>query len=73
VGAGGAGLIGPHLTEALLEAGHYEEAYEPGFEDLRRRLPDIRKAERVAGCRPRGPLDETLERVISHLHETGRS
>jgi len=50
----------------------YEEAYQPGFEDLRRRVPDIRKAERVAGYRPRVSLDETLKRVIEHLRDTGR-
>ncbi len=51
----------------------YDEAYQPGFEDLRRRVPDIRKAERVAGYRPRVSLDETLHRVIAHLRDTGRS
>jgi UDP-glucose 4-epimerase len=51
----------------------YEEAYQPGFEDLRRRVPDIRKAERVVGYRPRVSLDETLRRVIGHLRDTGRS
>ncbi len=51
----------------------YDEAYQPGFEDLRRRVPDIRKAERVAGHRPRVSLDETLRRVIDHLRATGRS
>jgi UDP-glucose 4-epimerase len=51
----------------------YEEAYQPGFEDLRRRVPDLRKAERVAGYRPRVPLDETLRRVIHHLRATGGS
>jgi UDP-glucose 4-epimerase len=50
----------------------YEEAYQPGFEDLRRRVPDIRKAERVAGYRPRVSLDETLKRVIGYLRDTGR-
>jgi UDP-glucose 4-epimerase len=50
----------------------YDEAYQPGFEDLRRRVPDIRKAERVAGYRPRVSLDESLARVIAHLRETGR-
>jgi UDP-glucose 4-epimerase len=50
----------------------YDEAYQPGFEDLRRRLPDIRKAERVVGYRPRVPLDETLGRVIDHLRRTGQ-
>jgi UDP-glucose 4-epimerase len=51
----------------------YDEAYQPGFEDLRRRVPDIRKAQRVAGYRPRVSLDETLHRVIAHLRDTGRS
>jgi len=51
----------------------YDEAYQPGFEDLRRRVPDIQKAARVAGHRPRVVLDETLRRVIDHLRTTGRS
>ena len=51
----------------------YDQAYQPGFEDLRRRVPDIRKAERVVGYRPRVSLDETLARVIAYLRETGRS
>jgi UDP-glucose 4-epimerase len=50
----------------------YEEAYQPGFEDLRRRVPDIGKAERAVGYRPQVGLDETLRRVIEHLRETGR-
>jgi len=50
----------------------YDEAYQPGFEDLRRRVPDIRKAERVVGYRPRVSLDETLKRVIGYLRDTGR-
>ena len=49
----------------------YDEAYQPGFEDPQRRVPDIRKAERVAGYRPRVPLDDTLRRVIGHLRDTG--
>jgi len=50
----------------------YDEAYQPGFEDLRRRVPDIAKAGRVIGYRPRVPLDETLCRVIDFLRRTGR-
>src|SRR3990170_4093969 len=50
----------------------YEEAYQPGFEDLRRRVPSIAKAERVVGYRPRVPLDETLRRVIEFLRASGR-
>jgi UDP-glucose 4-epimerase len=50
----------------------YDQAYQPGFEDLRRRVPDIRKAERVVGYRPRVLLDESRRRVIDHLRDTGR-
>ncbi|HEV8308804.1 MAG TPA: NAD-dependent epimerase/dehydratase family protein [Methylomirabilota bacterium] len=50
----------------------YQEAYQPGFEDLRRRVPAIGKAERAVGYRPQVALDETLTRVISFLRETGR-
>jgi UDP-glucose 4-epimerase len=50
----------------------YDEAYQPGFEDLRRRVPDIRKAAEFVGYQPQVPLDETLRRVIEHLRATGR-
>jgi UDP-glucose 4-epimerase len=60
-------------SDAAIRYVPYDEAYQPGFEDLRRRVPDIRKAERLAGYRPRVPLDETLHRVIAHLRDTGRS
>jgi UDP-glucose 4-epimerase len=59
-------------TDAPIVFVPYDEAYQPGFEDLRRRVPDIGKAERVIGYRPRVSLDETLKRVIEHLRETGR-
>jgi UDP-glucose 4-epimerase len=50
----------------------YDQAYQPGFEDLRRRVPDIAKAGRLVGYRPQVPLDETLRRVIDFLRRTGR-
>jgi nucleoside-diphosphate-sugar epimerase len=50
----------------------YDEAYQPGFEDLRRRVPDVSKAERLVGYRARVPLDETLSRVIAFLRASGR-
>jgi UDP-glucose 4-epimerase len=42
----------------------YEEAYEPGFEDMRRRVPDISKLKAVTGWTPTVPLEETLRRII---------
>ena len=42
----------------------YEEAYAPGFEDMRRRVPDLDKVSQLIGYSPRYTLDETLRRVI---------
>ncbi len=42
----------------------YEEAYAPGFEDMRRRVPDLKKINQFIGYHPRYSLDETLQRVI---------
>jgi len=44
----------------------YDEAYERGFEDMPRRLPDISKVTRLTGWRPSRSLDQTLADVIEH-------
>ena len=44
----------------------YDEAYEPGFEDMRRRVPDISKIRQAVGWEPTVPLKETLRQVIAH-------
>jgi UDP-glucose 4-epimerase len=45
----------------------YEKAYEEGFEDMPRRIPDTSKIEKLVGFRPTVSLDAILERVIEHL------
>ena len=47
----------------------YEQAYERGFEDLRRRVPDISKAKDLVGFEPKASLDEILRRVIEYFEE----
>ena len=42
----------------------YEEAYAPGFEDMRRRVPDLTKVHQLIGYEPRFTLEATLKRVI---------
>jgi UDP-glucose 4-epimerase len=42
----------------------YSEAYEEGFEDMPRRVPDTSKAARVIGFNPRTTLDDILRAVI---------
>ncbi|MGC9349156.1 MAG: GDP-mannose 4,6-dehydratase [Anaerolineae bacterium] len=44
----------------------YAEAYEPGFEDMERRVPDINKIGATIGWQPTTPLDETLQQVIAY-------
>ena len=48
----------------------YEEAYEAGFEDMRRRVPDLTKINRLVGYAPTIGLDEILSRVIKESRET---
>jgi UDP-glucose 4-epimerase len=43
----------------------FEDAYERGFEDMPRRLPDISKIQRLIGYRPTLDLPEMLARIIA--------
>lgn len=45
----------------------YEQAYEEGFEDMMRRVPDLEKVERYIGYRPTTTLAEIIDRVAGHL------
>jgi len=44
----------------------YDEAYEEGFEDMPRRVPDITKIGDLVGFRPRMSLDGILQTVINY-------
>jgi UDP-glucose 4-epimerase len=48
----------------------YDEAYEEGFEDMPRRVPDISKVGDLVGFRPQMNLDGILKTVIDY--QTGR-
>ncbi len=45
----------------------YTQAYEHGFEDIARRVPDISKVVALTSYRPQTGLDETLERIRQSL------
>jgi UDP-glucose 4-epimerase len=45
----------------------YDEAYESGFEDMPRRLPDLTKIQAMIGYRPRFSLDDILAHVIEYF------
>jgi UDP-glucose 4-epimerase len=45
----------------------YDQAYESGFEDMRRRVPSTDKIKAAIGWQPVISLDQTLDEVIAHF------
>jgi UDP-glucose 4-epimerase len=41
----------------------YDKAYEPGFEDMMRRVPSVEKLQTLTGFRPKTSLNEIIDRV----------
>jgi UDP-glucose 4-epimerase len=47
----------------------YDQAYEPGFEDMMRRVPCVDKLHGLTGFRPQTKLAEIIDRVSAYLRE----
>jgi len=45
----------------------YQDAYGPGFEDMRRRVPDTSKIKSLVGWQPTVSLDQTIDQVIAEF------
>jgi UDP-glucose 4-epimerase len=45
----------------------FDQAYEPGFEDMQRRLPDISKAQAAFGFAPRHELTQIVADVVASI------
>lgn len=45
----------------------YEEAYEKGFEDMQRRVPDTGKIESLTGWRATVPLRDTIQEIVASI------
>ena len=48
----------------------YEQAYEEGFEDMRRRVPDLGRIRGLIGYEPQVHLDDIIDRVAAYLTST---
>jgi len=48
----------------------YEQYYGPGFEDTRRRVPDISRAREILDWEPHVPLEDGLNRTIEWWQKT---
>jgi UDP-glucose 4-epimerase len=47
----------------------YDKAYEPGFEDMMRRVPAVEKLQALTGFRPQTPLNEIIDRVAAFFQQ----
>jgi UDP-glucose 4-epimerase len=45
----------------------YDKAYEAGFEDMPRRVPDLTKIHKLVGYKPKVQLDEIIAKVIEYF------
>ncbi|MBI4054733.1 MAG: GDP-mannose 4,6-dehydratase [Elusimicrobia bacterium] len=60
------------MTQSQSEIKHipYEEAYEEGFEDMQKRVPDISKLQKLIDYKPAHSIQDILKDVIEH-HRNG--
>lgn len=56
-------------SPSLIEYIPYDKAYEPGFEDMMRRVPSVEKLQALTGFRPQTPLNEIIDRVTAFFRE----
>ena len=54
-------------SRSPIEIVPYDKAYEAGFEDMPRRVPDLTKIRTLLGYEPRVHLDEILDRVTEYF------
>jgi UDP-glucose 4-epimerase len=54
-------------SRSVIRCVPYDEAYEEGFEDMPRRVPDITKIRELIGFEPQVPLDDTIRRVVQYM------
>jgi UDP-glucose 4-epimerase len=53
-------------SESAIKFLSYDQAYETGFEDMHRRVPNIAKLQQLIGYQPTYNLDQILQSVIDH-------
>ena len=56
-------------SSAPIEFIPYDQAYEPGFEDMMRRVPCVDKLQALTGFRPQTTLNEIIDRVSAHFRQ----
>jgi UDP-glucose 4-epimerase len=59
-------------SHSVVQRVSYEERYGKGFEDTKRRVPDVRRAAEVLGFRAGIDLRDGLERTLQWWRQTHR-
>src|SRR6476620_7274692 len=54
-------------SKSIIKFVPYDEAYESGFEDMPRRVPDLTRVKSLIGYEPQHQLDEILTQVIDYF------
>ncbi len=54
-------------SDSIIERMPLDAVYDQPFEDVRRRVPDLTKINRMVGYRPRVDLDTLLRRTVEHV------
>jgi UDP-glucose 4-epimerase len=54
-------------SKSIIKHIPYDEAYESGFEDMPRRVPDLTRVKGLIGYEPKHNLDDILVQVIDHF------
>lgn len=57
-------------SSSKLEYIPYEKAYEEGFEDMQRRVPDTTKLNKLIGFKPTHTLSEIIKDIVKYLKST---
>src|SRR5204863_9470717 len=60
-------------SSSAIEYVPYDQAYEPGFEDMMRRVPCVDKLYALTGFRPHTRLNEIIDRVAAFFQQKAES
>ncbi|MGC1620294.1 MAG: GDP-mannose 4,6-dehydratase [Candidatus Acidiferrum sp.] len=60
-------------SSSTIEFIPYDRAYEPGFEDMMRRVPSVDKLHALTGFRPQTSLNEIIDRVTTYFRQKEES
>jgi len=60
-------------SRSVVEHVPYDQAFGPGFEDLRRRRPDLRRIQDAIAFTPTIPLERTIRDIAEHIQTNQRA